>query len=144
MPPAVIAPPSPVAPPVLDTPMIASTIEQPATAVASAADGEGGEWELLVQKLSTWFSSGELQRQWQTARTPLSLLAGFLALVLVLQIYSALLAVIEGFPLLSGLLELAGLVAVVRFSLTRLVRSDERRAVIEGLRQRWRSFRGRD
>jgi hypothetical protein len=41
------------------------------------------------------------------------------------------------------LLELAGLVALVQFSLTRLVRSDDRREVISGLKQRWQSFRGR-
>ena len=43
----------------------------------------------------------------------------------------------------EALLELAGLVAMVQFSLTRLVRSNDRREVIEGLKQRWQSFRGR-
>ena len=35
-----------------------------------------------------------------------------------------------------------GVIAVVRFSLTRLVRSDERQQLIQGLQQRWNSFRG--
>ena len=95
-----------------------------------------------MEKLTTWVRSGELRQQWQAARTPLSLLAGLIALLLVLRIYSALLAVIEGLPLLPGLLELVGVIAVVRFSLTRLVRSDERQQLIQGLQQRWKSFRG--
>ena len=130
-----------ITPPVIDSPSIASTIEVPASAPAEAS-GEGGEWELLVEKLTTWVRSGELRQQWQAARTPLSLLAGLIALLLVLRIYSALLAVIEGLPLLPGLLELVGVIAVVRFSLTRLVRSDERQQLIQGLQQRWKSFRG--
>ena len=138
-------PESEPAPPA-DQPSVASTLEVPANpeaVAASAADQEGGEWDLLVHKLRTWIASGQLQEQWQAARTPLSLLAGLIALLLVLRIYSALLNVIDSIPLLPGLLELAGLVAVVQFSLSRLVRSDDRRQVISGLRQRWQSFRGR-
>jgi hypothetical protein len=124
---------------------VASTIEVPATAQLStaAADPEGGEWDLLVQKLRSWIASGQLQEQWQAARTPLSLVAGLIAVLLVLRVYGAVLGVLESIPLLPGLLELAGLVAVVQFSLSRLVRSEDRREVIGGLKQRWQSFRGR-
>ena len=132
------------APAVFDTPTVASTIEVPAKPPVNATPSEeGGEWELLVQKLRNWIASGQLQEQWQAARTPLSLLAGLIAVLLVLRVYSAVLGVLESIPLLPGLLELAGLVAVVQFSLTRLVRSEDRREVIGGLKQRWKSFRGR-
>jgi hypothetical protein len=139
-------PEPPVPPAPVDIPTVASTLEVPASpqVAASAADQEGGEWELLVAKLRTWIASGQLQEQWQAARTPLSLLAGLIAVLLVLRVYSALLGVLESIPLLPGLLELAGLVAVVQFSLTRLVRSNDRREVIEGVKQRWQSFRGRN
>jgi hypothetical protein len=128
-----------------DIPTVASTLEVPASPqlATPAADQDGGEWELLVEKVRTWISSGQLQEQWQSARTPLSLLAGLIAVLLVLQVYSAVLGVLDSIPLLPGLLELAGLVTVVQFSLTRLVRSNDRREVIEGLKQRWQSFRGR-
>lgn len=122
-------------------PSFASTIEVPASA-PSAADGEGGEWELLMQKLGSWLSSGQLQQQWQAARQPLSLVAGLIALLLVLRIYGALVGVLDSLPLLPGLLELVGVITVVRFSLTRLVRSDERQRLIGGLQQRWKSFLG--
>lgn len=126
----------------LAMPSVASTIEVPASAPGGGTSGEGGEWELLLEKLRQWIGSGQLQEQWQASRTPLSLLAGLIALLLVLRLYGALLAVIDSLPLLPGLLELAGLIAVVQFSLTRLVRSEERRSLIQGLQQRWKSFRG--
>ena len=125
-------------------PSVASTIEVPASAPGGGTSGEGGEWELLLEKLRQWIGSGQLQEQWQASRTPLSLLAGLIALLLVLRLYGALLAVIDSLPLLPGLLELAGLIAVVQFSLTRLVRSEERRSLIQSLQQRWKSFRGQD
>lgn len=132
---------APVSPPaVLDVPSLASTVEVPASADAPA--GEGGEWELLLEKLRHWLGSGQLQEQWQAVRTPLSLLTALIGLLLVLRVYGAVMAVIDGIPLLPGLLELAGLIAVVQFSLTRLVRSEDRREVIQGLKQRWLSFRG--
>jgi hypothetical protein len=136
-------PPASTAP--VDIPTVASTLEVPASPQVAipAADQDGGEWELLVEKVRTWISSGQLHEQWQSARTPLSLLAGLIAVLLVLRVYSAVLGVLDSIPLLPGLLELAGLVAVVQFSLTRLVRSNDRREVIEGVKQRWQSFRGR-
>lgn len=141
--PPVVEPATAAAP--LEVPTVASTIEVPASpqVQAPATDQEGGEWDLLVEKVRTWISSGQLQEQWQAARTPLSLLAGLIAVLLVLRVYSAVLGVLESIPLLPGLLELAGLVAVVQFSLSRLVRSNDRHEVIEGVKQRWKSFRGR-
>ena len=137
--------PAPAPAPVAGTPSVASTVELPAKPAAAPAssDQDGGEWDLLVQKLRHWMASGQLQEQWQAARTPLSLLAGLVALLLVLRVYSAVLNVLDSIPLLPGLLELAGVVAVVQFSLSRLVRSADRQQVIGGLKQRWQSFRGR-
>jgi len=140
--PNVVPAPAPVS---SDSPSLASTVEVPASAASPSAglDGEGGEFELLLHNVRQWIGSGQLQTLWAQARTPLSLVAGLIGLLLVLRVYGAVLAMIEGIPLLPGLLELAGLIAVVQFSLTRLVRSNDRRQVIEGLRQRWNSFRGR-
>ena len=132
----------PVTPP--PVPTVATTIDLPARGEGTAAwaAGEGGEWALLLSKLQAWLGSGQLQAQLQAARTPLTLGAGLIALVVVLQLYGALLGVIGSFPLAPGLLELVGLIAVIRFGLTKLVRSQERRALIEGLQQRWKAFRG--
>jgi hypothetical protein len=127
---------------------VATTIDLPARGDSAGAGpsgegGEGGEWALLLSKLQAWLGSGKLQDQLQAARTPFTLVAGLVALLVVLQIYGALLAVIHSFPLAPGLLELVGVIAVVRFGLDKLVRSQERRALIEGLQRRWQAFQGK-
>ena len=135
--------PVPTLPPV---PTVATTIDLPAReagAGPSGEAGEGGEWALLLSKLQAWLGSGPLQDQLQAARTPFTLVAGLVALLVVLQLYGALLAVIHSFPLAPGLLELVGVIAVVRFGLDKLVRSQERRALIEGLQRRWQAFQGK-
>ena len=145
----VTPPPVPTVPvstvPVPTVPTVATTIDLPARGGSTGASptAEGGEWALLLSKLESWLAGGQLQAQLQAARTPFTLVAGLIALLVVLQIYGALLAVIDSFPLAPGLLELVGLVAVVRFGLVKLVRSQERRALIEGLQQRWKAFQGK-
>jgi hypothetical protein len=133
---------APVTPP--SVPTVATTIDLPARgdSAAGGAPGEGGEWALLLSKLQAWLGSGQLQAQLQAARSPLTLAAGLIALVVVVQIYAALLGVIEH-SLAPGLLELVGLISVVRFGLAESVRSQERPALIEGLQQRWQAFRAR-
>ena len=133
----------PITPPAVPT--VATTIDLPARGDSPGAGptGEGGEWALLLSKLQAWLGSGQLQAQLQAARTPFTLVAGLIALLVVLQIYGALLAVINSFPLAPGLLELVGVIAVVRFGLVKLVRSQERRVLIEGLQQRWKAFQGK-
>jgi hypothetical protein len=133
----------PITPPLVPT--VATTIDLPARGENAGAGptGEGGEWALLLSKLQAWLGSGQLQDQLQAARTPFTLVAGLIALLVVLQIYGALLAVIDRFPLAPGLLELVGVIAVVRFGLDKLVRSQERRALIEGLQRRWQAFQGK-
>jgi len=133
----------PVPPP--PVPTVATTIDLPARggSTGTSPTAEGGEWALLLSKLQAWLATGQLQAQLQAARTPLTLVAGLIAVLVVLQIYGALLAVIDSFPLAPGLLELVGLIALVRFALVKLVRSQERRALIEGLQQRWKAFQGK-
>lgn len=132
--------PEPVAVP--EVPTVVSTMEVPALERPSGGDAEGGEWDLLLDKLRQWIASGQLQQIWQTSRTPLTAAAGLIGLLLVLRIYGALLGVLDSLPLLPGLLELAGLVAVVRFSLSNLVRSSDREKVIANVKGRWAAFRG--
>jgi hypothetical protein len=132
--------PEPVAVP--EVPTVVSTMEVPALERPSGGDAEGGEWDLLLDKLRQWIASGQLQQIWQTSRTPLTAAAGLIGLLLVLRIYGALLGVLDSLPLVPGLLELAGLVAVVRFGIGNLVRSSDREKVIANVKGRWAAFRG--
>ena len=104
--------------------------------------GEGGEWELLLQKLREWLNQGQLQSLWAQASKPVTLLAALVGVLLVLRIYGALLGAIESLPLVPGLLELAGVVWMVRYGVPKLLRSSEREQLLGGLSKRWKSFRG--
>jgi hypothetical protein len=133
----------------LDTSVVAATIEVPPLAATPAADapagegGEGGEWELLTGQVRAWLESGQLQKLWAQARTPVTALAALIALLVVLRVYSALLGAIDSLPLVPGLLELVGVIWLVRKGVPKLVRNSEREQLISGLRQRWQSFLGR-
>jgi hypothetical protein len=128
-------------------PSIAATLEVPPTTPGAGpsdggAPGGGGEWEVLVGKIGDWFGSGELQRQWDRLRGPLRGVAYVLGLVLALRVYSSVVGTLDAIPLIGGLLELVGLIALSRFCLTKLVKTSEREKVIAGWRQRWNDFTG--
>ena len=138
--------PSAMAEPSLESSTSVSPLGGSATgggAAASLGDSEGGEWALLVEKLQAWWSSGEFQKLWAQAKTPLTLVLGGIAVLLVLRVYAGLLGIINSLPLVSGLLELVGVIWTVRYGLPRLIRRSEREQLLAGLEQRWRSFSGR-
>jgi len=150
-PPAQAAPEPPVAPPAPEPPSdqsltsdvepgIAATLEVPA--LEGEADS-GGEFELLLQKIRDWFGSGELQAQWQRIQGPLKGLAILVGLLLALRVYGSLIHTLESLPLVGGLLELVGLIAVTRFSATKLVRRSDREQVVADWSRRWNDFRGK-
>lgn len=108
-----------------------------------AADG-GGEFELLLQKIKDWLGSGELQAQWQRFRGPLKGLAILIGVVLLLRVYASLIGTMDSLPLVGGLLELVGLIAVTRFTVTKMVRKSDREQVFADWSRRWNDFRGRE
>lgn len=132
--------PDPAPPPPRDG--IASTLSVPP--LESGEAGEGGEWDLLVGKVRAWFDGADLQARWEALGGPLRAVGLLLAAVVLLRLYSALLSTLGELPLLPRLLQLVGLVAVLRFALTRLVRSQERQRILGAWRERWNDFRGRD
>lgn len=127
-----------------EEPSIAASLEVPPLPVGSPpADGEsGGEWEMLTAKVRQWFGDGEPQKLLDRIGGPLKTVAYLLALLLLLRVYRSVVGTIDGIPLVSGLLELVGLIALVRFCLLRLVRRSEREKVLGNLQKRWDAFRG--
>jgi hypothetical protein len=134
------APPEPEPEPA-PTPTIASTLEIPPAPGATPA--EGGEFDLLVEKLRAWFAEADIGGHWQKLRGPLKGFALLLVAVLALRLYARVVGTLDGIPLVSGLLELTGLIYLVWFSSTRLVRTSERERVLAEWKQRWQSFSGR-
>ena len=120
---------------------IASTVSVPAD--PGASDSDGGEWHLLMEKLNAWLADAKLMELWQQSQRPLKLVGGALGLLLVLQLTSAVLGTLDAIPMLPRLLQLTGLIYLVLFTSRRLVRSDERRSLIEGVKTAWSSFTGK-
>ena len=125
-----------------EPPGIATSVVVPPLPAGEA--GEGGEWELLRDKVTTWFDGADLQGRWESLGGPLRAAGLLLAAVVLLRLYSALLETLGDLPLVPRLFQLVGLVCVVQFGLTRLVRSSEREQILTSWRQRWNDFRGRD
>jgi hypothetical protein len=120
---------------------IASTVSVPADPGANEA--EGGEWHLLVEKLNKWLADAKLMELWQQSQRPLKLLGGALGLLLLLQLTGAVLGTLDAIPMLPRLLQLTGLIYLCLFASRRLVRSDERRNLIEGVKGSWNAFAGK-
>ena len=133
--PTVAPEPTPEATP---DPVIASTVTIPA-----GTTGEGGEWNLLQEKVQAWINDNQLSVLWQQVKLPAQILAALIVLILVLQVYGGIIRTISAVPLAPGLLELAGVVAVANFSVRRLVKSSERKKVLQTVQDRWGQFVGR-
>ena len=125
-----------------EPPGIATSIVVPPLPAGDA--GEGGEWDLLRGKVSTWFDGADLQGRWESLGGPLRAAGLLLAAVVLLRLYSALLETLGDLPLVPRLLQLVGLLSVARFALTKLVRSSDRERILTSWSQRWNDFRGRD
>jgi len=125
-----------------EPPGIATSIVVPPLPVGEA--GDGGEWDLLRSKVSTWFDGADLQGRWESLGGPLRAAGLLLAAVVLLRLYSALLETLGDLPLVPRLLQLVGLLSVARFALTKLVRSSERERILTSWNQHWNDFRGRD
>ena len=65
-------------PPTVETtpdPVITSTVTIPAQ---EASTDEGGEWDLLVEKIKAWIDSNQLGSLWNQAQLPLRLIGGLI------------------------------------------------------------------
>ena len=135
--PAVAAIPTPAA-----SEAIAERIQVAATANSDDASSAGGEWDLLSSKVRQWWDDNNLVELWQRSRRPLFLLVGLIGFTLLIRIYSGILAAIGSIPLAPRLFELVGLGWVIWFSTTKLIRSEERKALLANVGGIWAAFRG--
>lgn len=122
-------------------PVIASTVTIPAQ--DNTEQEGGGEWDLLVEKIKSWIDSNALGSLWTQAQLPLRLIGGVILFVIVSTIYSGILSTINKVPLAPGLLELFGLIWLVNYASSNLVRSSDRKRVIDALGSSWNKIVGR-
>jgi hypothetical protein len=139
--PAVTAVPEPVA---ASTPEgIASTLSVPPLEGDARGEGEGGEFELLISRVSAWLREQDLPARWEKLQGPLRGLALLLLALVLLRLYGALIDTLDSLPLVPRLLQLVGVIVLVQFSVTNLVRTSDRDRLISSWQQRWSTFRGR-
>ncbi len=103
---------------------------------------EGGEWELLTQKVLNWWEEKDLSSQWNQLTKPILLIAILLVSILILKIYGNFLDGIAQVPLAPRLFELIGIVWFISFSAKNLVRKDARKELQSDLIGRWQTFIG--
>ncbi len=141
------ATPAPEPEPVAAPPSgVAATFSLPPEAGASAsaesaAEG-GGEWDLLTGKVRQWLDGLQLGELWQRYRGGLRLLLWAVAVLVALRTYATVVGTIDAIPVVSGLLELVGLIVASRFAVRRLLPREERARTLGDLRARWQAFRG--
>ena len=121
-------------------PVITSTVTIPAQ---EASTDEGGEGDLLVAKTKAWSDSTQLGSLWVQAQLPLRLIGGLILFVIVSTVYSGILGTINKVPLAPGLLELTGVIWLLNYARCNLVRSSDRKRVIDALGSTWNKVVGR-
>jgi hypothetical protein len=121
---------------------IAERIQVAASSHNDDTPSSGGEWDLLSSKVRQWWEDNNLVELWQRSRRPLYLIVGLIGLTLLIKIYSGILAAIGSIPLAPRLFELVGLGWVIWFSATRLIRSEERKALLANVSGIWAAFTG--
>ena len=129
-------------PPTVETtpdPVITSTVTIPAQETST---DEGGEWDLLVEKIKAWIDSNQLGSLWNQAQLPLRLIGGLILFVIVSTVYSGILGTINKVPLAPGLLELTGVIWLLNYARCNLVRSGDRKRVIDAAGSTWNKVVG--
>ena len=130
-------------PPTVETtpdPVITSTVTIPAQQTST---DEGGEWDLLVEKIKAWIDSNQLGSLWNQAQLPLRLIGGLILFVIMSTVYSGILGTINKVPLAPGLLELTGVIWLLNYARCNLVRSSDRKRVIDAVGSTWNKVVGR-
>jgi hypothetical protein len=130
-------------PPTVETtpdPVITSTVTIPAQETST---DEGGEWNLLVEKIKAWIDSNQLGSLWDQAQLPIRLIGGLILFVIVSTVYGGILGTINKVPLAPGLLELTGVIWLLNYARCNLVRSRDRKRVIDAVESTWNKVVGR-
>ena len=108
-----------------------------------ASAGEGGEFQLLLDKLSALMGDTDLNAVWQQSQRPLKLLGVAMVVIVTLQLTGAVLDTLGGIPMLPRMLQLVGLTWLVMFGSKRLLRSEGRQQVVSQVSGAWSAFVGK-
>ena len=96
-------------------------------------EAEGGEWDILTNKLIGWWNKYQLPNNWNQLGRTFILFLSLLLLLILLKTYSSILNTINNIPLASSLLELIGFAYLVKFTIQRLIKEESRKELLKNL-----------
>ncbi|WP_191964808.1 CAAD domain-containing protein [Synechococcus sp. RSCCF101] len=118
--------------------------EPSSTGADTGSDGstDGPDLKQFFEGVLSWWQEARIGERLVQAKQPVLLLLGAIGLLLAIRLYGAVVHLIDSIPVVSGLLELVGLLVALRFAATRLLKREDRQEVLGALASRWRTFRG--
>ena len=98
------------------------------------------EWKTLLLKFSGWTGINLLSNELDYFLSPSLLIIGLLALLICLRAYLNTLTILRQIPVVPSICEFVGALWLIRFSITHLLRKQDRNEFIAEASKRWRAF----
>ncbi len=105
---------------------------------------EGGEWELLKQKILGWAKIKQLSTSLTQLIKPALYITTLAAILIIIQLYRNVLIAISHIPLAPRLFQFIGITWLINFSISNLRRSQDRQVLFSNLQERWLTFLGKE
>ena len=101
---------------------------------------EGGEWEILINKISRWWQKGEFYKSWGRLLSITFIVSAIVILFIILALYNGVLDALGKLPLTPKILELIGLYSALKFASLSLIRADSRREFFSLVKKKVNSY----
>jgi len=99
------------------------------------------EWRVFIRKIQAWLGREKnLSGQLNYLINPSKLIIGLGVLAICLKAYTTILKAASEIPLAPTLFEVIGTLSLLRFSITRLLRKQDRQQFFSEVSGRWRAF----
>ena len=99
------------------------------------------EWKVVLNKIQGWLgTTKKISDQLDEFFNPSILILGLGVIAICLKAYSTILNAIDDMPLAASIFEVIGTLWLTRFSITRLLRKQDRQEFFSEANRRWRNF----
>ncbi len=99
------------------------------------------EWKVVLNKIQAWLgTTKKISDQLDEFFNPSILILVLGVIAICLKAYSTILNAIDDIPLAASIFEVIGTLWLTRFSITRLLRKQDRQEFFSEANRRWRNF----
>ena len=99
------------------------------------------EWKVVLNKIQAWLgATRKISDQLDEFFNPSILILVLGVIAICLKAYSTILNAIDDIPLAASIFEVIGTLWLTRFSITRLLRKQDRQEFFSEANRRWRNF----